>query len=51
MKKNLKLNENCKNLEDKLNELIKIRNSIINTNNEYKKGIFNYDFYKIKIQI
>ena len=32
VKKNLKLKENSKNLEDKLNELIKIRNSMINTN-------------------
>ena len=36
VKKNLKLKENSKNLEDKLNELIKIRNSIININNGYK---------------
>jgi len=37
VKKNLKLKENSKNLDDKLNELIKIKNSIINTNNEQKK--------------
>ena len=36
VKKNLKLSENSKKYEDKINELITIRNSIINSNNEYK---------------
>ncbi len=36
VKKNLKLSENSKKYEDKINELITIRNSFINSNNEYK---------------
>ena len=36
VKKNLKLNENSKKYEDKINELINIRNSIITSNKEYK---------------
>ena len=36
VKKNLKLNENSKKYEDKIKELINIRNSIITSNKEYK---------------
>ena len=35
-KKNLKLTENSQNLDFKLKDLIKIKNSIINKNNDYK---------------
>ena len=38
VKKNLKLSENSKKYEDKINELINIRNSIINSNNSYKNN-------------
>lgn len=38
VKKNLKLTENSKKYEDKINELINIRNSIINSNNSYKSN-------------
>jgi len=49
VKKNLKLKENSKNLEDKLNELIKIRNSMINTNNENKSKVLNDALFKNNI--
>ena len=41
VKKNLKLSENSKKYEDKINELINIRNSIINSNNSYKINVLN----------
>lgn len=49
VKKNLKLSENSKKYEDKINELIQIRNSIIASNNEYKTNEINDKLIQMEI--
>ena len=49
VKKNLKLSENSKKFEDKINELINIRNSIITCNKEYKNNEINDKMIQITV--
>ena len=48
VKKNLKLSENYKKYEDKINELINIKNNIINSNNSYKNYEINDNMIQMK---